>query len=186
MRCYDVESVLARLTGSVPNLVWLRGSVIPAAGLRSCHVHQTWETQDSQYKALRRTKSCFFLILSFLFPSSTIWHTKQTQHMQTKSTHFNFILHKHVFSCTNRVNTGIIHAAPLSAISMTAQKYRKLHSTSDFITFGSSTLSHLDTGTNMPAHIPRYMVTWQHITLPCTLLLHLAQQYDNTLHNAHT
>lgn len=39
---------------------------------------------------------------------------------------------------------------------------------------------------NMPAHIPGYMVTWQHITLHCTLLLHLAQQYDNTLHNAHT
>lgn len=43
-RHYDVGSGLACFTGSVPNLAWLSRSLIPAGGMLSRHVHETWET----------------------------------------------------------------------------------------------------------------------------------------------
>lgn len=133
---YDGRAGLASFTGSISSLILLSWGFIHAAGTVSCHIDQTSQTQGFQCKEITGTRSYSFY--SFL-PASFIPHLTCRRNTMLAEKTSSLRLHhlrKHMLSCTDRVNTGIFRAAPLTAITMTVQKCGKLKTRTDFVIVG--------------------------------------------------
>lgn len=124
----DSGAGLASFTGSISSLISLSWGFIHAAGTLSRHIDQTSDTQLPMLGD-HRNKELLFLFFSSCFPPlPSDAQTKRDAGRKTELTSTS--------SCINtcfhadRVNTGILRAAPLIAI--TVQKCGKLKFTTDF------------------------------------------------------